>query len=686
MHVTQRLSDVLDQQRGHLFPWSPVLFATGIGGFFTLKEEPTIWLLWTFAGCAVISFLCAIRYGATLFGPVVVALALIAAGFSVAGWRTHSVAAPVLEWRYYGPIEGRVIGLDRSASDAVRVTLDRVTLPKLSPDEMPVRVRVSLHGAAAGGPDLRPGAHVMTTGHVSPPGGPVEPGGFDFQRHSWFGQLGGVGYTRVPMVNAGPPQTDDWAGKVFRVRLALSRFVQNSLSGDIGGFGAAVTSGDRSGMGQDALKALRASNLAHLLAISGLHMGLLTGCVFAALRIVLSAIPFVALYWPTKRIAAVGALIAATGYFILSGGNVSTERAYAMAAVALFAVMLDRRAISIRAVAIAAMIVLFLRPEALLGPGFQMSFAATVALVAVFNAIRDSTWSLPRWLQPVSAVFISSAVAGLATAPFAAAHFNAVSHYGLFANVLSVPVMGIVVVPAAVLSAVLSLVGLADIGLQIMGLGLWWILEVAAYVAGLPGARSFVVGPGPWVLPMIAAGGMGVVLIQGRGRWVGVLPMIVAFGLWSQSTRPQILIADTGGLVGVMTDAGRALSRAKGSGFVATNWLENDGDMSAQFDAFDRWSKEWPVQAAPVTAAELGNQTVWHVTGKKASATVAKCPAAILVSNAKLSADNKSCVVFDPDSLRRSGAVALDIDAQGIVKITTAREIAGDRIWSGWPK
>lgn len=678
------LAETFDAQRGHLFPWAPVCFAVGIGLFFSLLFEPARGLLWGSAAAACAGLAVAALLPGSRAAPLVAAVALVAAGFSVAGWRTHSVAAPVLDWRYYGPIEGRVVALDRSASDAVRVTLDQVFLAKMPPWKFPARVRISLHGAAANGVVPTPGARIMTTGHVSPPGGPVEPGGFDFQRHSWFRMLGGVGYTRVPVMVSAPAQSTDWDVAVFRIRMAVSQFVQKTLPDDVGGFAAAVTSGDRSGMGQGALNALRASNLAHLLAISGLHMGLLTGFVFTALRIGLVLIPHVGLYWPTRRIAAGGALLAGAGYFALSGGNVATERAFIMAAVALCAVMLDRRAISLRAVAIAAMIVLVLRPEALLGPGFQMSFAATTALVAVFNALRDAPWTLPRFVQPVTAVFLSSAVAGFATAPFAAAHFNTVSHYGLLANVLSVPVMGALVVPAAVLAALLALIGYAELGLYLMGIGLRWILSVAQWVADLPGARSFVVGPQDWVLPVIVLGSLIVILTQGRMRWVGIVPVCWAFLSWSDGHRPDVLIADNGGLVGVMTDQGRALSRARGSGFVAKNWLENDGDMSAQPNAHDRWMAVWPRQSKPLIEAKLGAHSVRHVTGKKASAAMVPCKDGIVVSNTTLTSDN-TCMVFDPDALRKSGAVALTFDAKGGVKITTARDIAGDRLWSGWP-
>ena len=219
-------------------------------------------------------------------------------------------------------------------------------------------------------------------------------------------------------------------------------------------------------------------------------MGLLSGFVFGLLRIIFALVPAVALRLPARKLAAGGALIVATGYLALSGGNVSTERAYVMAAVALTAIMLDRRAISLRAVAIAATIVLVLQPEALLGPGFQMSFAATTALVAVFGWLRDRKAS--DWPQMGATrgrrVVLSSLIAGLATAPIAAAHFNAIAHYGLIANLLRVPLMGILVIPAAVFALPFwPRSGWNGVGLWAMGLGLNWILGVAHWVANVSG-------------------------------------------------------------------------------------------------------------------------------------------------------------------------------------------------------
>lgn len=663
--------DISLAQRGHLVGWVPVCLALGIGLYFSLLSEPSLNTLLGIGFAAGCLGVLASRLPEHI-SPLALATMLVCIGVLLAGIRSHSVSAPVLSWRYYGPIEGRIVHLDRSQSGALRLTLDDVRLDRISQARTPARVRVSLHGARDADITLTPGLRVMTTGHLSPPSGPVEPGGFDFQRHAWFVGLGAVGYTRVPLLGVAPA-TDGHAGlAVFRLRMAASARIQVALPGDIGGLATAMTTGDRSAISQDALRNLRVSNLAHLLAISGLHMGLLSAVVFGALRLGFACVPYVALRYPVRSVAAGGALIAAAVYLALSGGNVATERAFIMVAVALCALMIGRRAISLRAVAIAATIVLILRPEALMGPGFQMSFAATTALVAVFGWMRDREIVVgPRWIRPVAAVFISSLVAGLATAPIAAAHFNQIAHYGLIANLLSVPLMGVLVMPAAVLAAALAPFGLETLGLWVMGLGLRWILGVAETVAALDGARGTIVGPGPWVLPLLALGFLVLTLWQGRLRAFGIGAMALGFFFWHGATRPDVLIADSGTLVGVMTADGRALSKPRGAGFIARNWLENDGNAATQEIAARLWS----------TAGDK----IIHLNGKRAVAAFTGCHADQIVVASVPVERQVDCLLLDPKKLRLTGAVALT-NVDGKLSLKTARAAAGARLWSNWPR
>ncbi|RMD94982.1 MAG: ComEC family competence protein, partial [Alphaproteobacteria bacterium] len=344
----------IDRQRGALMPWAPVAFGAGIAGYFALPAEPPLPILAALAAGAILLCLWLWRRAPRALA-LGLGVALFALGLANAALRAHGVAAPVLEGRYYGPIEGRVVAIDRSHSDRPRLTLDRVWLGDVPMERLPARVRISLHGEDDRLPE--PGSRVMTTGHLAAPGGPVEPGGFDFRRHAWFQGIGAVGYTRNPLLLVEAAEAGaTGALRLGRLRYQLGEAVRAALPGEPGAFAAAIMTGDRSGIGQETLQALRDSNLAHLLAISGLHMGLLSGFVFAALRLAMAAVPRLALHWPIKKIAAAGALVAAAIYYALSGGNVATERAFVMVAVVIGAVLLERRALTLRAGAVAALV------------------------------------------------------------------------------------------------------------------------------------------------------------------------------------------------------------------------------------------------------------------------------------------------------------------------------------------
>ncbi|WP_322893619.1 MULTISPECIES: ComEC/Rec2 family competence protein [unclassified Yoonia] len=677
--MRQWVSDALLAQRGGLLCWVPVCLALGIGWYFAQAQEPGAEVFWGFAGLGALLLLAA-RLIAVAWRPILLALVLALLGAGLAKYRTEAVAAPMLGFRYYGAIEGRVVDIDRSASDAIRLTLDNVVLERMAPDRTPERVRVSVHGDQLLD-EFRPGDVLIMTGHLSPAAGPAEPGGFDFQRHAWFLGLGAVGYTRNPVLRLDSPGASDWGMRIFALRMAVSLAVRSAIPGEAGAFAAAIMTGDRSGMSQQTLDDLRKSNLAHLLAISGLHMGLLTGFVFAVIRYGLALVPFIALRLATKKIAALVALIVGAFYLALSGGNVATERAFIMAAVVLVAVLLDRRALTLRAVAIAAMIVLVWQPEALTGPGFQMSFAATVALIAVFRGLRRvDLHRLPRWSRPALSVFLSSLVAGLATAPYAAAHFNMMSHFGLIANLASVPLMGLLVMPAAVLATCLAPLGLDGIGFALMEAGLRWILFVAATAAAPDNAVSYVMAPAGAVLPLLTLGLLWLILWQGRARFAGLGLAVLAFVIWQDSTRPALLVADDGGLIGRLGPQGRALSKATGGSFVAGIWLENDGVPVAQDAAAARDGLQ---REGRVVTAVLGDWQVSQVSGKTALAELQGCGGAdVLVVNQR-DAVARPCEVFDLIRLRDTGALALDLGADGDLIIATAQTAAGNRPWNG---
>lgn len=665
----------LAMARGTLFPWVPLFIGAGIGGWFSLPWEPGLPVYAAAAGVMVVC-LCLRLWVPEAGHPFAVAIACMALGVLACGARVQVVQAPMLDFRYYGPVTGRVVNIDRSQSDALRITMDRVQLDRVRASRLPERVRISLRGKVPGHAPF-PGEVVMVTATLQAPDGPVEPGSFDFRRMAFFDRLGAVGYTNAPVV-LWETAPEGWSVAKLRRDLALA--LMHAAPGDAGGFIAGIMTGDRSGLSREAVQALRDTNMAHLLAISGMHMAFLTGFVFAGLRLGIAAVPPLALRVNGKKLAALVSLAVAAFYLALSGANVATERAFIMVSVMLGAVLLDRKALTLRSVAIAGMILLLWQPETLQEPGFQMSFAATVALIAGFRAVdrRVVAGHLPKWAMPVFTLVLSSAIGGFATAPYAAAHFNRYADYGLIANLLSVPVMGSVVMPAGAVAGLLAPFGLAGPPLWVMEQGSRWILWVAHWVAGWNGSVTAVVAPGPWVLPLVTFAGALLVLLRGAWRGLGAVPALAALVLWLGTERPLVLISADGGLVGVLGAEGRALSAPRGAGFAAQNWLENDGDLATQERAAARPGMDGAAGLRRFAAAGV---TGIALKGKGSAERLDEaCAAADLVVISLPVADvPKGCVVLDPARLRGSGTVALYPVADGLRVQPT---FGAQRVWS----
>ena len=655
-------AQALIRARRDLTIWLAVFLALGIGAWFALPNEPLKPHYLTAAGLGLCAALVAIRSGRggqLLF----TAPAVICAGFLLAGLRAHLVEAPSLGFRFYGPVEGRIVAVDRSGSDKIRLTLDQLRLDRIAPEKTPERIRISLQEPPGEGAqawlDPAPGQRVMLTAHLMPFNGPALPEGYDFRRHAWFERIGAVGYTRAPVLLAAPPEAGDWAMAAHRLRMRVSQAIQEAEAGQAGAVAAALLVGDRSGITNATNEIMRGSNLFHIIAISGLHMGMLTGFVFAALNAAIALVPRLALRVQGRKIAAIGGLIAGTIYLWISGGSVATERAYVMTSVMLLAIVLDRRALSLRTVAMAACLILIFTPEALVSPGFQMSFGATVALIVMAGPWGRIARRLPRVIRPVALLVATSFIAGMVTAPIAAVHFNRMAEYGVLANLFAVPVMGALVMPAGVIAALLAPFGLAAPALWVMAKGTAWILFVAQTVSGFDGAVIAVPTPPAWVLPALALGAIVIVLSRGFARTLGALALIGGFTAWEHVTPPEVLIASEGELVGVMTPQGRALSKA-GSGFVATSWLDADGDAASPETA----------AARPLFKGEKGARLAqWHgyeiahLTGKSAAERLPEvCESGrIVVIAARLAPQEPrgDCLLIDQRLLRETGALSL---------------------------
>ena len=454
------------------------------------------------------------------------------------------------------------------------------------------------------------GQSIQTTAYITPPQGPVEPGGFDFRRHAYFQSLGGVGYARKGFEQLDLPREHQFWKDHQR---NLSDFIAAHIPERSLGFAQAIISGDCLNLSLEVIEDLRRTNLAHLLAISGLHMGLLTTVVFGLLRMICVITPIGQIRWHARSIAALGAILAGVAYLGLSGNSIATQRAFVMIACFFGGVILSRRALTLRSLALAALIILSLRPEALYSPGFQMSFAATIALVTVFDVITRKGWVKSGLvLNYIIGAVVSSVVAGLATAPIAAIHFNQISQIGYIANVLTVPVMALIVAPAAVIALVLSPLKLAFVGFWFVDLGLNWIQTVAAYLADFDVAVRMIKTPMPEVLPLFCFGVLWCVLWSGiYGRVIGILTALFAVCLWMGTHRPEILVSDQGRLVGMQTTEGRALSKEKGQGFVSKVWMENDGVVIDRTKSVQLWSST--------------DHQITHLWSKKAIANTYRC-------------------------------------------------------------
>ncbi len=668
---------ILAGARGLLFPWVPVFIGIGIAIWFALPFEPGL-IFYTATAAIGFAALLTYRLGPELGHPLAVIVLCLTAGMLAAGYRAHAVHAPMLEFRYYGPVQGRIVEIDRSQSDALRITLDQVVLLDVPPDRTPLKVRISLHGDAFL-PD--PGQVVLLTAHLSAPEGPAEPGGFDFRRMAYFEQLGAMGYTSSPVVlwAEAAPGTQ----RINRLRTRLAAAMMAAMPGDAGAFAAGAMTGDRSGISQDTVQALRDSNLAHLLAISGMNMAFITGFVFMLVRYGAALIPPFALRINSKKLAAVVAFAVALFYLQLSGANVATTRAFLMVVVMLGAVLLDRRGLTMRSVALAGVVLLLAEPESLGEPGFQLSFAATVVLIAGFEALDRQVLRerLPRWLMPVFTMVLTSVLAGMATAPYAAATFNRFTDYGLLANLLTVPSMSILMAAGA-MAALLAPFGLAAPAYWLMEASSRWILFVAHWVAGLDGSVTPIIAPGPLVIPMITLAGAWAILWRGPWRFAAAAPMALAFGLWGLTTRPDLLISSDGALAGLMTPAGRALSAPRGAGFAAESWLQDDGDFTTQPDAATRPGFDGPKTARRF---QLGDWRGVVLAGKAApQAATAACAAfdLVILPASLLPPDPppQGCVLIDRAFLARSGSLAASVQGNEIT-LTPARW--AQRIWMG---
>ena len=690
---TQSVAAHISRNLDRLILWSPVLIAFGAATYLEVPWEPPpiVTILAPISLILIGILVLFLRFGRGTLALQIAPIAgiLFAVGYGAAALQTAMVNGPMLT-RETGavPVTGRVLATE-PRDGAYRVQLSVTSLGDVAPDRRPHAIRVTLPKGEAAPPV---GAYVRLTAVLRPPPGPVAPGAFDPRRRAYFERIGGVGFGvgRVVVI-ADRPQAGLLAhARAWRedLRASVNTAILSALPASTAGIVMALLTGDRGEIDEADAEALRISGLAHILAISGLHIGIVAGLAFSVTRIALALAPTLTARIATKKLAAFAALVVAFVYLQLSGATVPTLRAFLMTAVVLLAVLTDRRAISMRTVAVGASCVLILRPDSLFGPSFQMSFAAVIALVAVYERL-DRRWqtsrhgwrdSLPgRMVMFITMTALTSVVASAATAPFSAFHFHRIANYGLVANLIAVPAMASWIMPSGFAALLAMPVGLEDVPLTVMGWGVDAVLAVANLISTWPGA-SIEIGRFPGVaLALLALAGLWLVLWRGRGlRRVG-LALASSAGLIAVLSPPEIILATADhGLIAVRNGSLVAIwGDGRRGSFLRDRWAERLAtDPAALIDPMDR------IRADPTDLASLGLRCdpmgcVWIGRGHRiafprvAEALFDDCARSTMVIAPRLdlSRCNGPQTLLGAADFKRYGPHAIAIDAAGSARI-----------------
>jgi competence protein ComEC len=578
---------------GHGFLWLPVAFGLGAAFWQSLAVDvPT--------GGMVLALMAALAClawtgndrPAVRLGLALLIMALLGVAASILEAHRHDTIlldSPVTT-RITGTVEAREIDTRGHWRYVVAVT--KTSDPELG--RPPAKVRLLSRSAHEPVPI---GAVITGVARLAPPSGPALPGGYDFAFNSYFSGIGAFGFFYgAPQAAPAGMVTDRWTEtqrSLRRFRDGIAGRIRAVLPGEAGAIAAALTVADRRGISDETVEALRITGLAHILAISGLHMALAAGSMMVTIRALFSLSPVLVERYAVKKIAALAALATATSYLLISGGAVSAQRAFIMLAVMLTAVLLDRPALTLRNVAIAALVILVLQPSAVSSPGFQMSFAATAALIAVYAAWSrrrsqrgQSTASRLAQAVPVlgvlrrGALFViglaaTSLIAGLATGIFSAHHFHRVSGYGLLANVAAMPLVTFIVMPAGLVALLAMPFGAENLPLTLMGRGIDGVVAVAHRVAELGGD----VATGQLAFAhtaLMTAGLLVFVFMRTRLRYLGVIALALGatLALRHEPRAPDLLIAEDGLLVALVTRDHMASNRTRPSAFIFDQWAD----------------------------------------------------------------------------------------------------------------
>nr|WP_321985572.1 ComEC/Rec2 family competence protein [uncultured Lichenicoccus sp.] len=574
------LHDALVPERDRLALWVPACVGCGDAQYFALRFEPPVWpaVLLAAIGFAVMLAgrrLDWLRYS----GAAVLAMA---AGFIAAHLATGRMAPMPDLPKGAVVVSGRISAIDVFADGGRRLTFARPALDLDPPLDRRVHMRLRADDRQV----LGVGDDIELRGMLRAPSPPSLPGGRDLQREAFFDGLGGSGFALDPAEIEAHRPASGMAMRWQALRETIAGRIMQALPGAPGAIAATLVTGISSGISAADRNAFAVSGLAHLLAVAGLHLGIVMGLAMGSVRMALALWEYGALRLPTRQIAATAALLAGAFYMALTGMHLPTLRSLTMAALGVLALMLGRRAVSLRGLAIAALLMLLVAPDSLLEVSFQMSFAAVLALIAGYETLRpvmhrlygDGNWRRRLGLH-VAALFMTSLLAGAASLPYVAFHFGHVQFYFVLANLVAVPLTALWVLPGGLLSMALMPFHLEALLLVPVGWGVDVILWLARTVARLPAASIAVTAMPLAGLGLISAGLSWLCLRRGAWRLLGLLPLLS--GLFSPVVcrSPDLLVSGDGRLIALRVpgpDGDRMLLErgSGGSPLVLSDWRQ----------------------------------------------------------------------------------------------------------------
>ncbi len=553
--MLKKLKQMFVEEDERLFLWVPVLFGLGIGLYFLLPIDVSNAVLVVVTELLILGmYLKRHSHSHLVFFA---ALLILLFGFSYIKLYTiyqtkHVKLIKENETTY---LQGRIKQIDYTKKGNLRFLLTDV-----SDFEKPRVGNYRISSAEKS--DFKIGTCIETVANIMPVSHPLKPDGFEFDRYAFYQGISGVGYAIASVYEIDCPKIPWYASVLTYInqsRKNISSYIQKILPKNEAAIASAVLVGDKSYLSQIQYEKYRDSGLAHFLAISGLHLGLVAAFAFFSVRLLMSLIPTLALRYSSKTVACVFAVGLSFVYLLLSGVSVSALRAFVMTAVVFLGFIYDRNAISMRMVAFAALVILILEPYFILSAGFQMSFAAVVALISFYEVLsqkellKKNKNVLQRIFFYFGGVVLTSLIASLATMPFGLYHFGTFSPYVVIGNVISAPVIAFMVMPFVFLSLVLLPFHLSSFPLHVAGLGFKWLNDITTFISALPSAGMMLPRMPLIGVILITLGGLWLCLWQRKWRLLGLIPIILGILSYTLTQKPDILYSADAKTIGIQT-------------------------------------------------------------------------------------------------------------------------------------